>query len=370
MRDIRDLLCGSLHIQRIVFACESTHVHLDPVYREEKRMCYYIGATSDDRFLLIEIPSAETANQPVDLLQLPRPVMVARTSDADFYYNGPLITPRPRSDASSNLQNAFRAQLGPLRECLQLGITVAKPGSFRWDGDHFTAEYTDEMKNRKGVRYPVRFGKPGEVVPESVKEKFLADLQNPPANPLPKTTCTTVHKFVGLDGKVRWSSDGNLEPPPTAKPAPGSVEERIAAHYMARHEARMAKGVNGQCVRDAQGNVSEIRLEFPYRIELDYAPSNDLPLPWPHRIRKFINSSRSERGVPSTEMTVYAASVSDQPLDDATFVPWRHLKEGTYVQGTALPNGHVTIADPKDNKLLHDLTRPRDLRWFKGHKGS
>src|SRR5258708_6418387 len=175
MSDIRDLLSGSLHIERIVFACDITHVRYEPVYQEEKRTHLYRGAVSGDRFLLLELPSLEAANQPVDLLKLAAPTFVARTSDADFYYNGPLLTPRPPSTPNSNLENAFRARLQPLRDCLLLGLTEVKPGSVRWDGDHFNADYADVMKYH-GVNYSVSFGKPGEDVAESVKQQYLANL--------------------------------------------------------------------------------------------------------------------------------------------------------------------------------------------------
>jgi hypothetical protein len=366
MRDLRDLLSGSRHIERIVFACDQTHVVHKPAFREEKRTHYYIGASSHDRFLLLEIPSPEAANQTVDLLKLASPAAVARTSDTHFYYNGPMITPRPRSASDSNLENAFRMRLYPLRELLQLGLMVAKPGSIRWDGDRFTAKYLDEMKKQSG-NFCVSFGKPGEDVPESVKEKFLANLQNPPQNQTSKTTGGTgVRRMAGLDGKIIWSSDGNLEPVVIPKPTPGSIEARIVAHHVAKHEARMAKGIHGQLLRDAQGNVSEIRCEEgSYRIELDYAPSADLPLPWPHRIRRFINSSRSESDVPSNLMTIYSVRISDQPLEDETFVPWSYLKAGTYVRGIGLPNGCSKLADPKDHKLHHDLMRIKDSQ--RGH---
>ncbi len=152
-----------------------------------------------------------------------------------------------------------------------------------------------------------------------------------------------------------WSSDGNLQPPAISKPVPGSVEARIADHYKAQHEAKMARGVTGHLIRDPQGNVSEIRLEQdPWRIELEYAPSPDLPLPWPHRIRKIL-TQESEPPVPPYEMTIHAARIAEQPMEDAQFLPWRYLKEGTYVRGTALPNGMFTTADPKDQTLLRDI---------------
>lgn len=361
MHDIRDLLSGSLHIERIVFACDITWVRHEPFYQKEKRTHYYRGAVSGDRFLLLQIPSPETANQPVDLLKLAAPTFVARTSDADFYYNGPLLTPQPRSTPNSNLENAFRARLHPLRDCLQLGLMEIKPGSIRWDGDHFNADYPDEMKNH-GVNYSISFGKPGENVPESVKEKYLADLLNPPPNRPMAVLSGKAEYRMSRDGKITWASDGNLEPLVIPQPASGSVEARIVAAYAARHEAKMAKGINGQLQRDAQRNVCGIHLnENPCRIELDYAPSADLPLPWPHRIRRFINSSQSEPEVPCTQMTIYAARVSDQPLEDAVFVPWTYLKEGSYVRGKALPNGHFTAADPKDQKLLMELHRSQKL---------
>src|SRR5450759_5233595 len=115
MRDTRDLLSGSLHIERIVFSFERKHVYHGPVYREEKRTHYCIGAISGDRFLLVEIPSVEAADEPVDLLQLPTPTLVARTADSNFYYNGPLLAPQPRSTSPPHLERAFPAPLTPLR---------------------------------------------------------------------------------------------------------------------------------------------------------------------------------------------------------------------------------------------------------------
>jgi hypothetical protein len=84
MRDTRDLLSGWLHVERIVFSFKRKHVHHGPVYREEKRTHYCIDTSSGDRFLLVGIPSVEAANEPVDLLQLRSPTLVARTSDSNF----------------------------------------------------------------------------------------------------------------------------------------------------------------------------------------------------------------------------------------------------------------------------------------------
>ena len=365
MRDFRDLLSGPLHIERIVFAFDMTHVRHEPAFREEKRTHYYLGATSIDRFLLVEVPSPETANQPVDLLKLETPTAVARSSDTDFYFMAPLITPQPRAASGSNLENTFRARLHPLMYCLQFGLAAIKPGSIRWDGDYFTAEFKDEMKNQ-GTGFSMSFGK---NVPESVKEKHLADLQNPPPNQETKLLNATVElramHQIRVGGKVTWSSDGNLEPTEIPIPAPGSVEARIVAHHRVKHEARMAKGITGQLLRDAKNNVAEIRfdmgLDASWRIELDYAPSADLPLPFPHRIRMFNDSSERDAAVPSHQITIYAVRISDQPLDDASFVLWPHLKEGSYVRGKMLPNGRFTTADPKDQKLFHELLRLQRL---------
>jgi hypothetical protein len=352
MRDIRELLSGPLHIKRMVFSCGINHVQHDPEYREETRIHFYMGALSTDRFLLIEIPSPEAANGPVDLLALDHPAVVARTSDTDFYYNGPLFTPQPRLGAESNLERAFRIRLGPLRQCLQLGLNTAKPESFRWEGDRFSADYTEQMKiqGQVTVSFP-------EGTLESMKEKFLADLQNPPA----ERSCA-VHsvtrrfaRTVTRHGRVVRASDVQLEPPGMPEPAPGSVEARIMAYYEAKHEASIAKGIKGELLRDEHGNVSEIRLdEGPYRIELEYSPSEDLPLPWPHRITR-IFTARTIPSVNPQQITIYSARISEQPLDDAHFLPWGYLKEGTYVRGKALPNGRFTVADPKDQLLWHEL---------------
>src|SRR5512140_864782 len=151
MRDLRDLLSGSLEIERIVFCHQRKHVQYEPANREEIRRHCYIGAVSGDRFLLVEIPSIAAAREPVDLLTLSAPTMVARTSDTDFYYNGPLLTPQPRSAPPPYLENAFQARLHPLRACLQLGLFLARPGSFRWEGHRFSADYSDEMQSSAGT---------------------------------------------------------------------------------------------------------------------------------------------------------------------------------------------------------------------------
>ena len=355
MHDTRDLLSGSLHVERIVFSFERKHVHHGAVYREEKRTHYCIGASSGDRFLLVEIPSVEAANQPVDLLQLLSPTLVARTSDSSFYYNGPLLAPQPRSAATPHLERAFEAQLQPLRECLALGLFLLRPGSFRWEGDRFFADYSDHMRDQPG-HISVGFG---PNVPENVKEKFLADLENPSATQPPRAAklVKSVHRSFSSEGKVIWSSDGNLESQEIPTPAPGSVEARIVAHYRAQHEAKMAKGATGQLVRDAQGNVSEIHLDQdPFCIELEYAPSPELPLPWPHRIRRILTQS-TEPPTEPYEITIYAARISEHPLGDAVFIPWRYLKERTYVRGKALPGGGFTVADPNDSRLLRELLK-------------
>ena len=78
MHDIRDLISGSLHVERIVFSGEMTHASHEPEYREEKRTHYYIGAMSGDRFLLLEIPSPESANGALDLLERATRLLIAR----------------------------------------------------------------------------------------------------------------------------------------------------------------------------------------------------------------------------------------------------------------------------------------------------
>ena len=365
MRDTRDLLAGSLHIERIVFSFERKHVYHGPVDREEKRTHYCIGAISGDRFLLVEIPSVEAASEPVDLLRLPTPTLVARTADSNFYYNGPLLAPQPRSASPLYLERAFQAQLQPLRECLQLGLFLVRPGSFRWEGDRFCADYSDEMRDQPGT-ISVGFG---PNVPENAKEKFLANLENPPATQPPKKAklAKSVHRSISSEGKVIWSSDGNLEPQEIPTPAPGTVEARIVAHYKAQHDARMAKGATGQLVRDGQGNVSEIRLDQdPFRIELGYAPSPDLPLPFPHRIRRIL-TQRTEPPTEPYEMTIYAARISEHPVDDAAFIPWCYLKDRTYVRGKALPSGGFTVADPNDRDLLHNLLNRQRSQYARGY---
>ena len=186
MHDIRDLISNTPHVARIVFGSQMTHVQHDP-HREEKRMHYYVGAASGDRFVLIEIPSPEAANEPIDLLidavdpdgRAWERSVGARTTDTDYHFNHPMITPRPRASVGSPQDRAIRIGTRELQQCLRFGLYEIGPGSIRWEGDHFTAEFSEEYKKTTGS-HRVSFGGPGEIAPESVKEKFLERLLNPP----------------------------------------------------------------------------------------------------------------------------------------------------------------------------------------------
>jgi hypothetical protein len=353
MHDIRDLISGSLHIERIVFACDIHHTRHAPVYSEETRTHYFLGALSGDRHLLLEIPSPQAANQPIDLLFSRSRAPLARSSDTEFKVCGPMVVPFPLSTVDPDLARGRQMLLHPLRECLQLGLAGFKPGSIRWNDDTFTAEFSDEIKKPQAT-YTIHFGRPGEVVPESVKEKYLADLLNPPADrPKRKVVTKASHSYLPA---------GEAPPPPPDYP-PGSVEARILAHHAAKHEARMAKGIHGQMRRNADRLVSEIRFDagIPRCIEFEYAPSPDLPLPFPHRIKISHDTAEVESNVPPRHMTIYALRVSEQPVDDSVFTLWNYLKEGTYVRGIPLANGRSTLADPKDQELYRRWT----LLWNK-----
>ena len=144
---------------------------------------------------------------------------------------------------------------------------------------------------------------------ESVKEKYLADLLNPPPNPSQKRVGVRVVKAT------HHYSLG-AAPSEIPKPPPGSVEARILAHHAAKHEAAMAKGIVGQLLRNSAGHVSEIRYEALglHRIELEYASSADLPLPFPHLIKRTrADAAQFEPPIAPWQMTMYSLRVSDQP---------------------------------------------------------
>lgn len=370
MHDIRDLISGSLHVERVVFSSEVTHRSHEPENREERRTHFYIGAMSGDRFLLLEIPSPESANDAVDRRRIPRGQIIARTSNSDFTLCGPLIAPQPRSAATPEFERALPVLLNPLYDCLRLGIYQIKPGTLRWDGDNFRAEYSDSHRNLY-TNGAIRFG---DNVPESVKEKYLADLLSREQNPSQQR----VGGSVGHSTHRRSLGSASPEIP---KPPPGSVEARILAYRAARHEAEMVKGIAGQLLRDAGGKVFEIRCEAQgyHRIELEYASSADLPLPFPHLIKRTrADAAQFNPPIAPWLMTIYSLRGSDQSPDDSVFVPWNYLKEGTYVKGKALPNPpddpefvgprhprsrsnfRYTLADPKDHKLWRELIEQQD----------
>jgi hypothetical protein len=360
MRDVRDLLSATPHVERIVFSYDQTHTRHTPVYREEMRTHYYIGSISGDRVLLLGIPSIEGANEPVDLLKLDTPTFVAHTSDTDFRCHYPIVTPRPRPVADPNFERSVKMLVYPLMAGLQLGLTDFQPGTLRWEGDRFRAEFTDEIKNRKS-HGTIHFGKPGEVVPESVKEKFLADLLNPPEN-RPKGRVG----YKDILYKEVHTSRGPLQ---VVTPTPGSVEAKIQDFYIAKHEAEMARGFKGELIRDEQGNVFQIRFELRTnihgRVELKYFPTVGLPAPFPHRIQRFLDLE-SESG-PMINITIYSVKISDQPVDEAVFVPWQYLKEGTYVRGRDMGNERSALADPKkDHALFRQLLEKSDKRFTNG----
>jgi hypothetical protein len=357
MLDVRDLLSVTPHVERIVFSYDQTHARHTPVYREERRTHYYIGSISGDRVLLLEIPSIEAANEPVDLLELDTPTFVARTSDTDFRCHYPIVTPRPRSASDTNFERFAEVISYPLKACLQLGLTDFQSDTLRWEGDQFQAEYTQQIKDElRNVNF--HFGKPGEVVPESVKEKFLADLLNPPAN-RPKGKVT---KYT------EWSGGKLVE---VLKPPPGSVDARIQDFYIAKHAAEMERGFRGELIRDQEGNAFQIRFDLRTnthgRVELKYFPTVGLPAPFPHQIRRFIESESTPG--PVINITIYSVKISEQPVDDAVFVPWQYLKEGTYVRGRDVGNGRSTVADPKDQALFRELLEKSDKRFRTGDSG-
>ena len=71
-----------------------------------------------------------------------------------------------------------------LMGCIQPGLPLVEPGSIRWDGDPFAAEYfTVEGARRGQLRIT---NADGTEAPEGVKAMILADMQADPKVSLPK----------------------------------------------------------------------------------------------------------------------------------------------------------------------------------------
>jgi hypothetical protein len=352
MNDIRDLLSGHMNIEQIVF---TQAVGLDS--GPSQTHCY-LAAASTGRFLLMSLASAAEADHPIELSE--RTWVYARSAELDFVKNTdqPVVASRPRSQREPDLEKVFKVMESIPMGCIQLGLPFVKPGSIRWEGDRFVAEYvTVEGERRMSVRIT---NADGTEAPEEYKAMVLADMEAEPKDRKLKAT------FAGKGIKAtKLLTAAEAEAARRAsKPAPGSIEARILALWDAREKERLRKGIQGSLVRDEQRRVRTILLqsEPESRLELDYEQPGGLPPPFPNRTRTFIQHAEAKPGVPSSELTIHSVRVSEQPLKDEAFDPSLRLKAGSFVRGLLRPDGSRFIPDQADRRFVNEWLRRKYVR--------
>jgi hypothetical protein len=355
MNDIRDLLSGHLHVEQIVF---TQAVGLDS---EEPQTHCYLGAASTGRFLLMNLSSPTDADGPIVLSE--RGWIYARNANTDFTKrsNLPIVAVRPRSQREPDMERTFQAMESLLQGCLRLGLGLVKPGSIRWNGDRFTAEYASvDGGTRRGVKITALDGK---EAPENVKAMILAEMEAEPKDRKHQAT------FVRKEHKVLRAGEAEAARR-ASEPVPGSIEARILARLEVKEKERFRVGIQGGLIRDKEGRVSEILLQSEpgCRVQLEYDQSASLSPPFPNRIRTFIEHAEAKPGVPNSEITVHSVRLSDKPLEDAAFDPSSRLKAGSFVRGVLTPDGREFVPDPTDRIFVHELVK---ARYFKrpGNQG-
>jgi hypothetical protein len=249
---------------------------------------------------------------------------------------------------------------------LNLGLGLVKPGSIRWNGDRFTAEYAEpERPVRRSVKI---LGADGKEAPESVKANVLAQMETDPEN--------RQGKFVLSHGEPRayCKSATVLETGAVKDPdevAPGSIEAKIMALWEARERERIRKGIQGRLVRDEGGRVTEIVLqsEPACRVQFGYEDSGDVPPPFPHRIDTFIELAGAAPGVPKSQKIIHSLRLSKKPLEDAVFDPWSRLKPGEFARGTLRPDGTMVASDLEGERLMNEWARKLCLESERKREG-
>jgi len=118
---------------------------------------------------------------------------------------------------------------------IRLGLGLVKPGSIRWDGDRFTAEYAPvDGATRRGVKITAPDGK---EAPESVKAMILAEMEAEPKDRKHQAT------FVRKEHKFLTAAEaGNHDAPALARDDQADEMQRDGE----RHESEM-----GVCQRAA-----------------------------------------------------------------------------------------------------------------------
>ncbi len=348
MDKIRDLLSGHLHVEQIAF---TQGVGLDS---DEPQTHCYLGATSTGRFLLMSLSSPTDADHPIELGE--RTWIYARSAEMDFvkWSDLPIIAARPRSQREPELEKVFDIMQATLAGCLQLGLGLVKPGSIRWDGDQFSAEYVVPEGGRCGVKFTTPDGRD---VPESFKAMVLADLEAEPKDRKLKAT------FVKKEHTTLMGTEAEAARRASA-PVPGSIEAKIEALFAAREKERLRKGIRGKLVRDEQGRATEIILESEpsCRVQFDYDERAHLPPPFPSRARTFLEHAEARPGVPNSEIIIYSARISDRPLDESAFDPSLRLKPGSFVRGILRPDRSTFIPDAADRAFINELARQRHFQ--------
>ncbi len=348
MPSLRDFLSGDplqLHIEELLFTETVRHSG------GTQQHCY-LGAASARRFLIIELVSAEAAARPLEPTDCRW--IYGRSGTWDFVRTGdlPIIRARPRTQREPEMERSFQMMESVLRGGLNLGMGLAKPGSFRWEGDAFVAEYAQLAQPAK---QSVRILTPdGKEAPEAVKEAVLADLQTQYE--------TGERKFIFSHSEQRISHGTNPETAAAAnEPNPGSVEARMLALWADREKERLRKGIHGKLVRDEDGRVVEIvaECEPSFRVRLYYEPSSERPDFMPHRIETFIKSAEARPGIPDREVIIHGLRIAERALDDTAFDPWPHLNPRSFARGVWQPDGTTIVPDPDGRKLVHEFLKAR-----------
>jgi hypothetical protein len=347
MRDLRDFLsCDPhhVHVEKVVFT--ETIGHSGKTQRHS-----YLGATSAGRFLLIDLVSPEAATRPLEPADCRW--IYARSGGWDFIRNGdlPIVSARPRTQQEPEMERTFRGMESMLRGGLSMGIGLAKPGSFRWDGDTFVAAYVEaELAGRPGVRIMTPDGKDAS---EAIKEEVLANLQAQQSDGSRRFSFSHCEQNISLAGMAE-----------TDDPKAGSVEARILALWADRERQRMRQGIRGKLMRSENGRAIEIVADGQpsFRARLYYEPSAKLPLFIPHRIESFIESAEARPGGPDRELVFHSLQIVDEVPEDTIFDPWSHLNPRSFVRGVWRPDGTTIVPDVSDQRFIHQFIQERHLK--------
>lgn len=358
MRDIRDLMSDQgrhLRVEQVVF----TEVVIRPT--ETHRRCY-LGASSTGRFLLMGLRDPRAADHPIEPPECT--FIYARNANADYMTCGDmiLVTSRPRSQCQPDMERTFHHMEATVHRALNMGLALVEPGSIRWSGDQFSAEYAQLARVKPGSASGWIRGSDGKDMPESVKAKVLAQIRADPSNPKGHFVVEVVSSPASAVERVTVT---RLE-----RPAPGSIEAQplTQAQAEAREAERIRRGIQGRLVRDEQGRATEVILQCqpPCQVRFHYEGSGDVPPPFPHRVDRFVASTTSQS-------IIHSLRLAEQPLEDAAFDPWPRLKPGEFARGVWSSDGSSVAADAESARILHEFVKKsyfEPKRKAEGQSGS